>query len=136
MSEKKRKGTPLWQISKKFNFAAEKIIPDSFVFCVVLTLVVAVLSLTVCHIGPDRIVNILVGGLSTSSHWHSSGPVVVVCATCARSPQVSKLLDGLAGLVHTRVAALILLMAFGYVFIYAELGFLYNRYTYPGYAAR
>ena len=33
----------------------------------------------------------------------------------ARSPQVSKLLDGLAGLVHTRVAALILLMAFGYV---------------------
>ena len=41
--------------------------------------------------------------------------MVVVCATCARSPQVSKLLDGLSGLVHTRVAALILLMAFGYV---------------------
>ena len=68
MSEKKRKGTPLWQISKKFNFAAEKIIPDSFVFCVVLTLVVAVLSLTVCHIATCRIVNVLVGWLKQPVH--------------------------------------------------------------------
>ena len=66
MSEKKRKGTPLWQISKKFNFAAEKIIPDSFVFCVVLTLVVAVLSLTVCHIGPVELL---------TSWWISQQPV-------------------------------------------------------------
>ena len=62
MSEKKRKGTPLWQISKKFNFAAEKIIPDSFVFCVVLTLVVAVLSLTVCHIGHVELLRL--GGMA------------------------------------------------------------------------
>ena len=42
---KRLKGTPLWNISKKFNFAAEKIIPDSFVFCVILMIVVFVLSL-------------------------------------------------------------------------------------------
>ena len=116
MSEKKKKGTPLWQISKKFNFAAEKIIPDSFVFCVVLTLVVAVLSLTVCHIGPVELLTSWWDGLSSQfTLAFQMGLMVVVCATCARSPQVSKLLDGLAGLVHTRVAALILLMAFGYV---------------------
>ena len=46
------KGTPLWRISKKFNFAAEKIIPDSFVFCVILMLVVFVLSLVLCGKGP------------------------------------------------------------------------------------
>ena len=116
MSEKKRKGTPLWQISKKFNFAAEKIIPDSFVFCVVLTLVVAVLSLTVCHIGPVELLPSWWDGLSSQfTLAFQMGLMVVVCATCARSPQVSKLLDGLSGLVHTRVAALILLMAFGYV---------------------
>ena len=40
---KKLKGTPLWNISKKFNFAAEKIIPDSFVFCGILLIVVFVL---------------------------------------------------------------------------------------------
>ena len=116
MSEKKKKGTPLWQISKKFNFAAEKIIPDSFVFCVVLTLVVAVLSLVVCHISPINLLSSWWDGLSSQfTLAFQMGLMVVVCATCARSPQVSKLLDGLAGLVHTRVAALILLMAFGYV---------------------
>ena len=65
MSEKKKKGTPLWQISKKFNFAAEKIIPDSFVFCVVLTLVVAVLSLVVCHITPINLLTSWWDGLSS-----------------------------------------------------------------------
>ena len=116
MSEKKKKGTPLWQISKKFNFAAEKIIPDSFVFCVVLTLVVAVLSLVVCHITPINLLTSWWDGLSSQfTLAFQMGLMVVVCATCARSPQVSKLLDGLAGLVHTRTAALVLLMAFGYV---------------------
>ena len=32
-SESKPQGTLLWRISKKFSFAAEKIIPESFVFC-------------------------------------------------------------------------------------------------------
>ena len=31
-SEVKSQGTLLWRVSKKFNFAAEKIIPESFVF--------------------------------------------------------------------------------------------------------
>ena len=45
MSENKlrEKGTFLWKFSKKFNFAAEKIIPDSFVFCVILMILVFVL---------------------------------------------------------------------------------------------
>lgn len=112
----KSKGTPLWQISKKFNFAAEKIIPDSFVFCVVLTIVVAILSLILCGKGPVELLTAWWDGLSSQfTLAFQMGLMVVVCATCARSPQVSKLLDGLSGLVHTRTAALILLMAFGYV---------------------
>lgn len=112
----KSKGTPLWRISKKFNFAAEKIIPDSFVFCVVLTIVVAVLSLLLCGKGPVELLTAWWDGLSSQfTLAFQMGLMVVVCATCARSPQVSKLLDGLSGLVHTRTAALILLMAFGYV---------------------
>ncbi|MGN0202969.1 MAG: short-chain fatty acid transporter [Coprococcus sp.] len=112
----KTKGTPLWRISKKFNFAAEKIIPDSFVFCVVLTIVVAVLSLLFCGKGPIELLTAWWDGLSSQfTLAFQMGLMVVVCATCARSPQVSKLLDGLSSLVHTRTAALILLMAFGYV---------------------
>lgn len=112
----KSQGTPLWKISKKFNFAAEKIIPDSFVFCVVLTIVVAVLSLILCGKGPVELLTAWWDGLSSQfTLAFQMGLMVVVCATCARSPQVSKLLDGLSSLVHTRTAALILLMAFGYV---------------------
>ena len=59
------KGTPLWRMSKKFNFAAEKIIPDSFVFCIILTFLVFVLSLLLCGKSP---LELLVGwwdGLSS-----------------------------------------------------------------------
>ena len=59
------KGTPLWRISKKFNFAAEKIIPDSFVFCVILMLVVFVLSLVLCGKGPLELLIAWWDGLSS-----------------------------------------------------------------------
>ena len=61
---KKLKGTPLWNISKKFNFAAEKIIPDSFVFCVILMIVVFVLSLIIGK-GPIELLQAWWGGLSS-----------------------------------------------------------------------
>ena len=113
---KKDQGTLLWRISKKFNFAAEKIIPDSFVFCVILMLVVFVLSLTICGKGPLELLTAWWDGLSSQfTLAFQMGLMVVVCATCARSPQVAKLLSSLAGLVNNRTAALILLMCFGYV---------------------
>lgn len=116
MSEQtKSKGTPLWRISKKFNFAAEKIIPDSFVFCVILMIVVFVLSLFIGK-GPVELLTAWWNGLSSQfTLAFQMGLMVIVCATCARSPQVTKLLNGLAKLVNNRTAALILLMVFGYV---------------------
>ena len=39
------KGTPLWRLSKKFQYAADRIIPDSLVFCLILTFLVFVLAL-------------------------------------------------------------------------------------------
>ncbi|MFQ8762003.1 MAG: TIGR00366 family protein [Intestinimonas sp.] len=110
------KGTPLWRISKKFNFAAEKIIPDSFVFCVILMLVVFVLSLVLCGKGPLELLIAWWDGLSSQfTLAFQMGLMVIVCATCAQSPQVAKLLNKIAGLVNSRTAALIVLMIFGYV---------------------
>ena len=43
------------------------------------------------------------------------GLMVIVCATCARSPQAAKLLSWIASKVKNRWAALIVLMCFGYV---------------------
>ena len=117
MSTKARtKGTPLWNLSKKFNFAAEKIIPDSFVFCVILMIIVIVLSLILCGKTPIELLNGWWGGLSSQfTLAFQMGLMVIVCATCARSPQVAKMLNGLAKLVNSRTAALIVLMLFGYV---------------------
>ena len=109
------KGTPLWRLSKKFNFAAEKIIPDSFVFCVVLMAVVFVLSLIIGK-GPVELLQAWWTGLSSQfTLAFQMGLMVIVTSTCARSPQAAKLLNNLAKMVNNRTAALILLMAFGYV---------------------
>ena len=114
-SETKSQGTLLWRISKKFNFAAEKIIPESFVFCVILMLVVFVFSLF-CGKGPLELLMAWWDGLSSQfTLAFQMGLMVIVCATCARSPQVAKLLSALAKLVNSRTAALIVLMVFGYV---------------------
>ncbi len=108
------KGTVLWRFSKKFNFAAEKIIPESLVFCILLTAVVFILSLCV-GIGPLRIVQEWWNGLSSQfTLAFQMGLMVCVCATCARSPQVANLLKRIANLCHSRVVALIVMMAFGY----------------------
>lgn len=118
MSEKTKtasNGTLLWRISKKFNFAAEKVIPDSFVFCVILMLVVFVLSLFIGK-GPLELLTAWWNGLSSQfTLAFQMGLMVIVCATCARSPQVAKLLSGIAKLVNSKTAALIVLMLFGYV---------------------
>jgi short-chain fatty acids transporter len=117
MTEKKTadRGSLLWRISKKFNFAAEKIIPDSFVFCVILMLLVFVLSLIIGK-GPIELLTAWWGGLSSQfTLAFQMGLMVIVCATCARSPQVAKLLSNIAKLVNSRTAALIVLMVFGYV---------------------
>ena len=112
---KRLKGTPLWNISKRFNFAAEKIIPDSFVFCVILMILVFVLSLIIGK-GPIELLQAWWGGLSSQfTLAFQMGIMVCVCATCARSPQVSKLLNAMASHVHNRYAAILLMMIFGYV---------------------
>ena len=109
------RGTALWRLSKHFSFAAEKIIPESFVFCVILMIVVFVLSLIIGK-GPLELLKAWWGGLSSQFVLaFQMGLMVVVCATCARSPQASRLLHAIAKAVNNQTAALILLMCFGYV---------------------
>lgn len=48
------KGTFLWRLSKKFQFAADKLIPDSFVFCLILTFIVFVLGIIFTKTGPVK----------------------------------------------------------------------------------
>ena len=73
--------------AKRFSFAAERIIPDSFVFCVVLMIFVFIVSLCIGK-GPVELLTAWWDGLSSQfTLAFQMGLMVIVCATCARSPQ-------------------------------------------------
>lgn len=119
-----QKGTLLWRISKKFQFAAEKIIPDSFVFCLILTFIVFFVSLILTGTGPLVLITYWADGLWTQSTFaFQMALMVVTCATCAKAPQVKRLMVKLADLVHTPTAAMILLMVFGYLSSFVNWAF-------------
>ncbi|HEY8541522.1 MAG TPA: TIGR00366 family protein [Pseudothermotoga sp.] len=103
-----------WKFAKKFQFAAEKIIPDSFVFCIILTIVVYVLGLILTKSSPLQLVVYWYNGLWTMiSFAFQMSFMVVVCGAAARAPQVKKFLTWLAKLPKSPSAAMVLLLIFG-----------------------
>ncbi|MCQ2554069.1 MAG: TIGR00366 family protein [Clostridia bacterium] len=112
----KEKGSILWRISKKFQYAADRIIPDSLVFCLLLTFLVFVLALIFADHNPLNLVVAWWGGLWTQNSFaFQMGIMVIVCATCAKAPQVKKVMNKIAATAKTPVAAMVLLVVFGMV---------------------
>jgi short-chain fatty acids transporter len=112
----KSRGNPLWRLSKNFQYAADRLIPDSFVFCLILTFLVFVLSIIFTGTSPLKMVNFWFDGFWTQATFAFQMTLMVVtCATTAKSRQVAKAMDALAKLVRTPAAAMVLLMVFGYV---------------------
>ena len=106
---------PLWRLSKNFQYAADKLIPDSFVFCLILTFIVFILSLIFTSSGPLQMVSYWFDGFWTQATFAFQMTLMVVtCATTAKSRQVAKAMDTLARMVRTPSAAMILLMLFGF----------------------
>lgn len=118
------KGSPLWRLSKKFQFAADKLIPDSFVFCLILTFIVFIAALIGTGTNPLLLCNYWFEGLWTQNSFaFQMGIMVVTCATCAKAPQVRRMMTSLAKTVKTPTAAMVLLMAFGYVSSFVNWAF-------------
>lgn len=107
------KGSFLWRFSKKFQFAADKVIPDSFVFCVILTLVIFVFGMAAGSSPVD-----LVNGWY-SKVWAMNGfafqmsLMVIVCGAAAKSPQISAGLEKISKIAKTRNMAIVMLLVFG-----------------------
>ncbi len=113
-STSKSGGSALWKFSKKFQFAADTIIPDSFVFCVLLTLIVFVLSWVITGTSPLDLVNSWYGGLwSMISFAFQMSFMVVCCGAAAKAPQIEKILKKVASLPSSRAAAMVILLVFG-----------------------
>lgn len=116
ISDGKSKGTLLWRFSRKFQFAADKIIPDSLVFCLLLTFVVYFASLIFTDKGPLQLCLYWYDGLWTQlSFSMQMSLMVIVCATCAKSKQVTRLLGNLAGVIKNPASAMLILMIWGFI---------------------
>ena len=110
------KGNIFWRMSKKFQFAAEKIIPDAFVFCVILAFVVFVVAMIATQTGPLKMIQYWYNGFWTQSTFAFQMTImVVVCAAFAQAPAIRKALDRLATLAHTPRGCMIVLMIFGFI---------------------
>ncbi len=106
----------LWRLSKKFQFAADRIIPDSFVFCVILTLLAFIASLAMTPAGPEKIVLGWYKGLWTMIGFaFQMSFMVVCCGAAAKAPLVEKFLSRAARIPKTPSAAMVLLLVFGFI---------------------
>lgn len=112
----KDRGTLLWRFSQKFQFAADRIIPDSLVFCLILTFIVYLAALIFTDRGPIQLC------LDWFNHaWDmlafsmQMSMMVVVCAACAKSRPVNKAMGVLARALHNPVLAIIVFMIWGYI---------------------
>ena len=110
------KGSVLWRLSKKFSYAADRIIPDSMVFCLILTFLVYILALILADHNPINLLVDWYNGLWTQNSFaFQMGIMVIVCATTAKAPQVKPVMNKLAKLAKTPVGATIILVIFGMV---------------------
>ena len=106
----------LWRISKKFQFAAERIIPDSFVFCVILTLLAFIAGLGLTPSGPLKIVLGWYNGLwSMIGFAFQMSFMVICCGAAAKAPLVERMLSKVASVPKTPSAAMVLLLIFGFI---------------------
>ena len=107
-------GSFLWRFSKKFNFAADKIIPESFVFALVLTAIVFLLAIFLTESGVMDVIGYWYGGLwSMIGFAFQMTIMVVLTSMAAKSPQLEKVLSRIASIPKTAAAAYAVLIIFG-----------------------
>ncbi|KOA18129.1 short-chain fatty acids transporter [Clostridium homopropionicum DSM 5847] len=106
----------LWKISKKFKFAADRIIPDSFVFCVILTFAAFALGCFVPGASPLKMITSWYDGLwSMIAFAFQMSFMVICCGAAAKSPAVERFLKKVAKLPRSRAIAIVILLVFGLV---------------------
>ena len=112
----KDRGTLLWRFSQKFQFAADKIIPDSLVFCLILTFIVYLAALIFTDKGPvDLCLYWFNHAWDMLAFSMQMSMMVVVCAATAKSRPVNKGMGVLARALNNPILAMVVFMIWGYV---------------------
>ena len=106
----------LWNLSKRFQFAADRIIPESFVFCIILTLVAFVLGLFTSGGQVIALVDGWYSGLwSMITLAFQMSFMVITCGAAARAPATAKILSKVSSIPKGPIAAYTVLLVFGVV---------------------
>jgi short-chain fatty acids transporter len=104
----------LWSISKRFQFAADRIIPESFVFCVILTLIAFVLGLFTSGGKVMTLIDGWYAGLwSMIAFAFQMSFMVITCAVAAKAPHVARGLAWVSSIPKSPTAAYTVLLLFG-----------------------
>jgi short-chain fatty acids transporter len=104
----------LWKLSKKFQFAADKIIPDSFVFSLILTFIVFVLGIIFTGTSILTMVLSWYDGLwSMIGFAFQMSFMVICCGAAAKSPFIERVLKKVAQMPKSKSIAIIILLVFG-----------------------
>lgn len=112
---KQERGNLLWRFSQKFQFAADKIIPDSMVFCLILTFIVFVAAWIGTGTSPVDLCVYWFDGMWTQlSFAMQMSLMVVICAATANSKYVLHAVNRLASYIRTPGVAMCVLMIWGY----------------------
>ena len=100
------KGAPLARMMRPFNRVVERWIPSSLVFAIVLTLIVAILGLTIGNAGPADIIKGWGDGLSGLLAFMTQMALILLLGhMLANTKPVRKLLERVAGIPNTAVQA-------------------------------
>jgi short-chain fatty acids transporter len=106
----------LWRLSRSFQFAADRYIPDSFVFCVILTLLAYGFGLMVGQTGPLDLAIGWYNGLWTMIAFaFQMSFMVVCCGAAAKAPAVERMLAAVARAPRAPAVAMVVLIVFGFV---------------------
>ncbi len=104
----------LWRFTKKFQFAADRVIPDSFVFCLILALIVYVSGIIVTDAGPLDMLGFCYDGLFGGMlvFGFQIALVILFASTAAKAPQFERILGKISGIPKTPASALIFMLIF------------------------
>lgn len=104
----------LWKITKKFNFAADTVIPDSLVFCLVLTFITFLASMLATGTGFMDMLGLYYAGFfgSLFTFGFQMGLIILFAGTAAKAPVFERLLSKMARKLHTTTGALLFMLVF------------------------
>ena len=113
---------------KKFTNGCVKLVqrflPDAFVFCIILTIVVFIAAMPVAGMNPIEVANAWGSGVWGLLAFSMQMALVLVLGTAmATAPPVKRLLDKIAGVAKTPFSAIVLVTVVGTVASWLNWGF-------------